>query len=297
MPLFRFGFTAMACENEILIDTIDEAYAQNAANAAIAEVRRIEQKFSRYRNDSVVSEINRNAGKYWVAIDTETAALLRYADACFVQSDGLFDITSGVLRRAWNFRAGSIPSAETIAALLPLIGWGHVQRTDTAIYLPLAGMEVDFGGFGKEYAVDRACAVLRANGASSALVNLGGDLGATGAQGDGSAWRTGIRHPRQENALLARLELPGGALATSGDYERFMIVNNIRYSHLLDPCTGWPVAHTFQCVSARADTCLVAGSTTTIALLKGEAAGQRWLDEMGCAYLAVTASGEVRQVG
>mgnify|MGYP000751778499 CR=1 FL=1 len=294
MALFRFAFRAMACDNEILVHAAARAQVADAAEVAIAEVKRIEAKYSRYRDDSIVSQINRAAGHYPVAIDAETQNLLAYADACFTQSDGLFDITSGVLRHAWNFRSGTLPSAAAVATLVARVGWRRVERHDGAVFLPSTGMELDFGGFGKEYAVDRACELLRAHGVDHALVNLGGDMRATGPQSDGSAWRVGIRHPRRDGELLARVDLPGGALATSGDYERFMIVNGVRYAHVLDPRTGWPVTQTFQSVSARADVCLLAGSTTTIALLKGEVAGQQWLDEMACPYLAVTCLGEVK---
>ena len=294
MALFRFAFRAMACDNEILVHATERTLVANAVEAAVAEVKRIEAKYSRYRDDSVVCQINCAAGQHPVAVDAETENLLAYADACFIQSDGLFDITSGVLRHAWNFRAGTLPAAAAVATLVSRIGWRRVERHAGAVFLPSTGMELDFGGFGKEYAVDRACETLRTHGVDHALVNLGGDLRATGPQADGSAWRVGIRHPRQDGELLARVDLPGGALATSGDYERFMIVNGIRYAHVLDPRNGWPVTQTFQSVSTRAEACLLAGSAATIALLKGETAGLQWLVELGCPYLVVTALGEVR---
>lgn len=294
MALFRFAFRAMACDNEVLVHAAERARVANAVDAVIAEVKRIEAKYSRYRDDSVVSQINRAAGLHPVAIDAETENLLAYADACFTQSDGLFDITSGVLRRAWNFRSGTLPTTAAVETLVSCIGWHRVERHRGEVFLRSIGMELDFGGFGKEYAVDRACEILRAHNVDHALVNLGGDLRATGPQSDGSAWRVGIRHPRRDGELLARVDLPGGALATSGDYERFMIVNGVRYAHVLDPRTGWPVANTFQSVSTRAEACLLAGSATTIALLKGEARGLEWLNDIACPYLAVTAGGEVR---
>lgn len=293
MALFRFAFRAMACDNEVLVHAPDRAGVVRAVEAAIAEVKRIEAKYSRYREDSVVSQINRAAGLHPVAVDAETQNLLAYADACYIQSDGLFDITSGVLRHAWNFRGGTLPTAAAIEQLLPRIGWHRVERHDGEVFLRSTGMELDFGGFGKEYAVDRACEVLHAHKVNHALANLGGDLRATGPQPDGSAWRVGIRHPRRDGELLARVDLPGGALATSGDYERFMIVDGVRYAHILNPRTGWPVANTYQSVSTRAEACLLAGSATTIALLKGETEGREWLEDLACPYLAVTASGEM----
>ena len=286
MQKTRVAFRAMACDNVIELYAPTAALADEAATATIDEVKRIEAKYSRYLADSVVSTINRAAGKSPVDIDAETAQLLAYADVCYTQSEGLFDITSGILRRAWNFKADRPPSREVIAPLLPLIGWQHVQRTPTQVSLALEHMEIDFGGFGKEYAADRAAAVLLSYGLRHAFVNLGGDVVVTGPHADGQPWQLGIRHPRQNDGVLASLPISSGAIATSGDYERFLEFEGRRYSHILNPRTGESVQG-FQSVTAFAPTCLVAGSITTIAMLKGEAAGRKWLEDNECRYLAV----------
>jgi hypothetical protein len=164
VPLFRFPFRAMATEHELQVDAPDERGARRAADAAIADVLRIEAKYSRYRDDSVTTAINRAAGGAPVAIDAETAALLRYAAQCHALSDGAFDITSGVLRRAWNFRAQppKLPDPAAIDAALALIGWPRVEWDERSVRLPDKGMEIDFGGIGKEYAADRAATAARA---------------------------------------------------------------------------------------------------------------------------------------
>ncbi len=180
----------MAATNEVQVHAPDRASAEAMAARAIEEVQRIETKYSRYRPDSIVSRINAAAGHEAVAIDAETAQLLDYADACWRESGGLFDATSGVLRRAWRFEAGLRPPTESaLASVLPLIGWDRVERAGATVRLPVAGMELDFGGFGKEYAVDRAALALRNAGAASALVNLAGDLAILGAQPGGEPWR------------------------------------------------------------------------------------------------------------
>ncbi len=301
MQRFHFSFQAMACPNTVEVYTSRRADAEQAAFAAIAEVRRIEQKYSRYRDDSVITQINRAAGGEPVAIDPETAQLLDFADACHRQSDGLFDITSGVLRRAWNFRADRPPSPEQIAPLLPLIGWGMVERVvervavpTTTVRLSKPGMELDFGGFGKEYAADRAAAVLLSHGVRHGFVDLGGDVVVTGPHPDGTPWQLGIRHPRLDGALLMTLPISSGAVATSGDYERFMLFEGRRYSHILNPDTGQPI-DSFQSVTAFAPSCVVAGSITTIAMLQGEEGGAAWLDVSGAEYLAVDARGGIRK--
>jgi len=282
----------MAAENEVQVHAGDIRDAESAANAAIAEVKRIEAKYSRYREDSVVSRINAAAGKEPVEIDEETLNLLAFADACHRQSEGLFDATSGVLRRAWNFREARVPSQAELDALLPLVGWQYVQLEERHVRLARAGMELDFGGFGKEYAVDRAARVMADAGAGSAMVNLAGDLAILGAQPGGVPWRVGIKHPRHDDKLLATVPVASGAIATSGDYERIIELDGVRHCHVLDPRTG-RAARGLQSVTVHANVCLVAGSATTIAMLKGREAGLAWLDELGLAYIAVEEDGTV----
>ncbi|HQW38927.1 MAG TPA: FAD:protein FMN transferase [Usitatibacteraceae bacterium] len=292
MALQRFAFRAMAAANEIQVDGDDPGRAHAAAGEAIAEVLRIEAKYSRYRPDSVLSRINVGAGGAPVAVDPETEALLDYAGACWHESAGLFDATSGVLRRAWDFGARRVPGEAELAPLLALVGWQRVERSPGRVRLPLAGMELDFGGLGKEYAVDRAVAVLRDAGVASALVNLAGDLAILGPRPGGQPWRVGLRHPRREGELAATFAVTSGAIATSGDYERFVEVDGVRHCHVLDPRTGRS-AQGFQSVSVHAPACLVAGSATTVAMLKGESEGLAWLEALGLPFHAILADGRV----
>jgi thiamine biosynthesis lipoprotein len=292
MTLHRFPFRAMAAENEVQIHAADPGTAARAAASAVAEVRRIEDKYSRYRESSVVSRINAAAGGEPVFVDDETCGLLDYADACHRQSGGLFDATSGVLRRVWRFDRARVPRDEELAPLLGLIGWHRVERSGSRVRLALAGMELDFGGFGKEYAVDRAAEVLRAAGIESALVNLAGDLCVLGPTPGGEAWQVGIRHPRKAGELIARLPVHSGCVATSGDYERFFEVDGVRHCHILDPRTGRSVQG-LRSVTVQAPSCLVAGSATTIAMLLGEDAGLAWLATLGLPHFCVRAAGTI----
>ena len=282
----------MACGCELQLEGADRSTLEAAARAAIAEVQRIEHTYSRYRADSVVSRINAAAGEAgFVPVDAETASLLGFADQLYALSDGLFDITSGVLRRAWDFRAGRVPADVELQTLLPLVGWPQVERSADGVRLSRPGMELDFGGFGKEYAADRAAAALLAAGMKHGFVNLGGDLRVLGPHADGSPWHMGIQHPRQPRATVATLELSQGALATSGDYERFFERNGRRYCHLLDPRSGWPVQH-WQSVSITAPVCVAAGALSTMAMLKGPEA-EAFLQAQGADYLAVDGQGQV----
>jgi FAD:protein FMN transferase len=216
---------------------------------------------------------------------------LRYADQCYRLSGGIFDITSGVLRRAWDFRRvpARLPTATELASAVSSIGWCDVEWGERAIRLPRAGMEIDLGGVGKEYAADRMATLCMEYGLQHALVNLGGDVRVPGPQQDGSSWHVGIRHPRRDGEVVATLEMAVGALATSGDYERFFDIGGVRYCHLLNARSGWPVRH-WQSISVAAPLCIVAGSCSTIAMLL-ESAGEAFLASQGADYLAIAADG------
>ena len=294
MRSFRIPFRAMASANEVVLAAPDEASALRLAGVAVSEVQRIEDKYSRYRDDSIVSRINAAAGTAeWLACDDETWSLLEHADALFGASDGLFDITSGVLRRAWDFKVARRPSAQALSAALGLIGWQRVERREHTVRLPQAGMELDFGGFGKEYAADRAAALLLQQGARHGYVNLAGDISVFGPRLDGAPWQMGIQHPRRRDELIASLPVSQGGLATSGDYERYFELDGQRYCHVLDPRSGEPVCH-WQSISVLAPLAAMAGSCCTIAMLK-QARGLEFLAAAGVSYLAIAQSGEVHK--
>lgn len=292
VPL-RTTFRAMASENELQLWAEDVTHARAAAAAAIADVARIEAKYSRYRDDSITTRINRAAGNAAVAIDAETVALLRYADQCHSLSGGLFDLTSGVLRRVWDFKRASpqLPDQASLAAATALVDWRSVEWDERAIRLPRAGMEIDFGGIGKEYAADRIASICTERGIEHGLANLGGggDVRAVGSQPDGTKWRIGIRHPSIGGELIASLDLANAAVATSGDYQRFFEIDGRRYCHILHPRTGMPVTH-WQSVSVVAPLCVVAGTCATIAMLL-EAEAETFLAAQKIKYFAVAADG------
>jgi thiamine biosynthesis lipoprotein len=287
---FGIEFGAMASRNEIRLFAPDESTARRWAQAAIDEVRRIEFKFSRYRDDSVISAINRAAGGAAVAVDDETAALLDFGAQLHRDSGGLFDLTSGVLRRAWDFKAARVPSQADIDAILPLIGWQCVEWIRPHLRLPRAGSEIDFGGIGKEYAADRAAGVLTALGARHGFVNLGGDMRGVGARPGGEPWSIAIQHPRVLDRFVGTLDIDTGAVATSGDYERFFEADGRRYCHILNPCSGWPEVH-WQSVSVAAPVCVAAGACSTIAMLMPREPALAFLGRQGLAWLAVDSHG------
>ena len=291
MRTFRIPFKAMASACEVVLAAGNEAQALAWAKLAVDEVTRIETTYSRYRSDSIVSRINAAAGGAPVECDAETSALFDHAQALYDNSDGLFDITSGVLRRVWDFKAARRPGEAELAAVRRLIGWSRVEREGRYIRLPEADMEIDFGGFGKEYAADRAAGALQQGGAAHGYVNLAGDMRVIGPRPDGTPWRMGIQHPRHRDQLVATLPVSQGGLATSGDYERYFEQDGQRFCHILDVRSGQPVTN-WRSISVLAPLAVLAGNCCTIAMLKQDQALE-FLEASGMNYLAVDRHGVI----
>ncbi|MEQ1814126.1 MAG: FAD:protein FMN transferase [Candidatus Nitrotoga sp.] len=274
-------FAAMASPCEILLDHTDLKLAHTQVKVAVQEVLRIEQKFSRYRTDNIIHTLNHANGQA-VRVDEETAHLINFSATLYKLSDGAFDITSGVLRRVWKFDGSDrIPDPQAISSLLPLIGWQHVYWKNP--YLQLRpGMEIDFGGIGKEYAVDRVFLQLAEMDEHALLVNFGGDLRARGPCRNGLPWQVGIESPLAQKSAthnistapqaIQTIPLITGALATSGDARRFLLKDGVRYSHILNPKTGWPVQNGPRSATILAKDCVLAGMLATLTLLAGKQA-------------------------
>ncbi len=276
---FVFTFTAMGSPCELQFYAPNDFIAEKIAQQIMADVYRLERKYSRYRPDSFLSKINQVAKSGGsISIDEETEGLLNYAQTCYELSDGLFDITSGILRQAWRFDTNVLPDDKQIQTLLKKVGLQYIRLENSTLTFLQAGMEIDFGGIVKEYAADRAMTLCLNSDISHGIVNLGGDIKIIGAHPDDSAWRVGIQHPRNKIKVWKTLKLKSGALASSGDYERCMVINGVRYGHILNAKTGYPVKH-LAAVSVVADLCVVAGSASTIAMLK-EKDGERWLKSL-----------------
>lgn len=263
----KHRFTAMGTPCEVQVESRDRRLAAELARMGEAEARRIEEKFTRYKPTGVVWAIN-NAGGQPVEVDEETAGLLDYAAQVHALSGGRFDVTSGVLRRAWKFDGSErVPEPDAVAALMPLIGWQKVQWDRPRLTLP-PGMEIDLGGICKEYAVDRAAMAITAAADCPALVNFGGDLRTTRAKAAGR-WAVAIESLDPGKASGGLLQIGEGAIATSGDAKRFLLKAGKRYSHILDPRTGWPVENPPRSITVAARTCVQAGTLSTLAMLLG----------------------------
>jgi len=279
----------MASPCELLIDSPDEMLARHITEQAANEAFRIEQKYSRYRDDNIVSAINQAHGRS-TKIDDETFHLLTFANTCFELSEGLFDITSGVLRRIWTFDGSNkIPHQSRINELLPLIGWENIQFDRKQITMP-SGFEIDFGGMGKEYAVDCVAKICTKIAPSiSVLVNFGGDIQVSKEKQNGQYWQVGIEMPIDDKIdkeikstvtatkttyKSVMVRIAQGGLATSGDANRYLLHNGLRYSHVLNPKTGKPIVNGPRSVTVASEYCVQAGLMSTLALLQGNQAEQ-----------------------
>jgi thiamine biosynthesis lipoprotein len=266
-------FDAMASPCEILLALDDELLAKELLKIAANEAWRIEQKFSRYRDDGIIPRINNSGGKP-ITVDDETARLLDFAYQCHDLSDGLFDITSGILRTAWPFKPDSVlPSQQLIDSLLPFVGLDKAQWLAPHFTFP-DGMQIDFGGIGKEYAVDRALSLLVAEVDVPVLVNFGGDVVCNRSPSADAPWRIGVEKPGHQDQATRLLEVRAGALATSGTTQRYLIHKGTRYSHVLNPFTGWPIEDQPLSITVAAPSCMQAGMLATLAMLQGKDAEQ-----------------------
>ena len=286
MQLRYIRFKAMGCPCEIRFFHHDDAEAERLADICLTEIRRLEAKYSRYLPASVTNQINDAAGCDPVMIDPETSALLDYAHTCFNQSDGLFDVTSGVLRHLWHDGLLDTPPPSEFEKWLAIVGWQKVHRTATSIALPLAGMEIDFGGVVKEYAADATLALLSQEGVRDCLVNLGGDIAVLGRLANGQPWEVGITHPELPGQVIASIQVGSGAITTSGSYERFIRIGDKKFSHLINPVTGIP-ADNLQSVTVVAPKAIIAGSICTIAMLREQEDALGFLNSTHLPFLSV----------
>lgn len=273
LPLRKFVFPAMGtnCELQFAAPNGDSQAADFEAKA-VAWVNAFEAKYSRFLPDSLLSRINAAAGHAWVDVDAEAEQLFKLCDTLHFMTQGVLDPTALPLILLWNWKAPQpvVPTAESISAALKLVGWGKVQRAPGRIFLPERGMALDFGGFGKEYAVDIVAQLAAGCGLANVLVDFGHDLRAMGSPPGRPAWHIGLEDPQRPGQAWSSVALSGGrGIASSGDYIRCFVIGGRRYGHIIDPRTGWPVANGCIQATAIAGTCLQAGVLATTAFVLG----------------------------
>lgn len=278
--LYDLRFRALGTNCRIQYTATSNDHAASFAKEAVQWVAAFETKYSRFREDSLISEINRNAGVRWTEIDAEVESLFAICDDLNFMTHGVLDPTMLPLIKLWDYRERhtSIPSDDAVASVNALVGWGKVQRRPRGVYLPEAGMSLDLGGFGKEYAVDKVAAIAVGQRIPACLVDFGRDIHAVGAPPNAPAWHIGLEDPERPGSSWGSLAATDTGIATSGDYRRFFEHSGQRFGHILDPRTGKPVFNGILSVTITANSCLEAGVLSTAVFVLGEEEGLKLVE-------------------
>ncbi|AWL09082.1 FAD:protein FMN transferase [Aquirufa nivalisilvae] len=246
MPLFKRTDLLMGNRFDLAVVGSNELDARAALEKAVFEIQRIEQLLSTYRPDSQTNQINEMAGISPVIVDAEVFELIQRAQRISDLTQGAFDLTYGSMDKSlWNFdqKMTQLPSPELAKKSVQLIDYQQVELDihNKSIFLKKRGMRLGFGGIGKGYAADRAKALLVSLGFQHGLVNASGDLCAWGNKENGKPWSIGVVHPDQSDQIIAHFDLKNSSVATSGNYEKFVVIDGKKYSHTIDPNTGYPI--------------------------------------------------------
>jgi thiamine biosynthesis lipoprotein len=244
--LFKRTCKLMGNRFELSVVSDNEAWAGARIDEGIAEIQRIEKLLTTFSDDSETNLVNRNAGIAPVKVSQETFDLIERSLRISEITQGAFDITYGSIdKRLWNFdqTMTSLPDKETAKKMVRLINYRNVilDRGKCTVFLKEQGMRIGFGGIGKGYAAERAKMIMKHNGVESGVVNASGDLTAWGHQPNGQLWTVGIANPEAAQEVFSYMSISDMAVATSGNYEKFVIIDGKRYSHTIDPRTGFPV--------------------------------------------------------
>jgi len=282
---------------DITIVGRDSANAETNINAVIAEITRIENLISDWKPTSQVSEVNANAGIRPVQVDREVFDLTERAVALSKLTGGAFDISFAAMDRIWKFDGSmtEMPTAEAILKSVEKVGYQNIilDKAHTTIFLKKKGMKIGFGALGEGYATDRCRDMMLKKGIKAGIVNASGDMSAWGKQPDGSDWVIGIRDPNRQGELFAVVPLRQGAVVTSGSYEKFVVFNDKRYSHIINPATGYP-ATGLTSVTVFGPSAEKANGFSTSLMVMGKDAGMKLINnypEFSC--IMITDEGKV----
>lgn len=278
----------------VVAKTAEEGEA--AIDAALAEVRRLDEMMSLYKDDSEITRVNMAAGKKPVKVSPEMIEVVEAARKISELTDGAFDVTVGPLVVLWQMRLkeGNGPTDEEIRRILAFVGHQHIiiDKQSSTLFLKKPNMIMDFGGVAKGYAADKAAEVLKRRGIENAIVALAGDIRVMGHRTDNSPWRIGVQHPRAPDENLTVLELSDKSISTSGDYERFAIKGAKRYHHILDPRTGKP-SEGMESLTITGDRGEVIDPLTTALFILGPEKGMKIVKKLGYEAIFVDNKGEV----
>ena len=274
----RVDFRALGTACAIQFRHPDSRTALRFVADALGWLERFEAKFSRFQPTSLISQINAAAGREWVRVDAEMEQLLDLAADLCELTGGIVDPTLLPLLKLWDWKTPhtTLPDAATVRAALDLTGFAKLQRKPGQVFLPVSGMGLDFGGFGKEFAVDQLVHLARHHGIQDALIDLGRDLFGIGGNGQHPFWHVGLEDGRNPGSCWGGLAVANFAVAASGDSARRFEHQGLRYGHILDPRSGWPVANGMRAVTVLAPTCLQAGIFSTALFVLGPKDGLRF---------------------
>ncbi len=281
--IFKEKLLLMGSAFEITVVEQDSVRAQKALRAAIDEIRRIEKLISSWLPGSQTSEINRNAGIRPVHVNKELFDLIKRAIAISRITDGAFDITYASMDKIWHFDGSMTekPSEEAIKKSVEKVGYQNIvlDEESQTVFLKKKGMKIGFGGIGKGYAADRAKKLLMEMGVKAGIINASGDMNTWGNAPDGRPWTAAIVNPMNKNKAFALVPVSDKAVATSGDYEKFVIFDGIRYAHIINPKTGYPATGVIS-VSVFAPTAELADALATAVFVMGKEVGVNRIDQI-----------------
>ncbi len=272
---YHLAFQAMGTVCRVQFCCGNPTLARAFQDEVLIWVAQFEAKYSRFLADSLISRINAAAGEHWVEIDAETQHLLKLCGEMFFLTRGAFDPTALPLIKLWNWKSQPpvLPTAEQLDVARELCGWNKIQLRPGGVFLPRAGMSLDLGGIGKEYAVDSVTLLALQRGLESVLVDFGQDVRVGGRPPAKGAWHIGLEDPKNPGHCWIGVAVTGHAVATSGDYLRHFLKDGRRYGHIVDPRDGQPVHNQCLSVSVIASTCTVAGILSTTAFILGPTEG------------------------
>jgi thiamine biosynthesis lipoprotein len=282
--VFKRACKLMGNRFELSVVADNEEWADEKIEAGINEIQRIERLLTTFSDDSETNRVNRNAGIMPVKVSTETLNLIERSIRISEITQGAFDITYGAIdKRLWNFDQDmtSLPDSETAKKMVRLINFRNIEldKEKSTVYLKEKGMRIGFGGIGKGYAAERAKQVMIQQGAKSGVVNASGDLSAWGLQPDGKEWTVGIVNPNLKQEVFSYMTITNMAVATSGNYEKYVMIGGKKYSHTIDPRTGLPVSG-IKSVTIITTNAEIADAMATPVMIMGIATGLDMINQM-----------------
>ena len=273
----------MGSRFDITVVANDSTEANNYIDTAVAEITRIEKLISSWDTHSQTSEINRNAGIKPVKVDTELFQLIERAIGISKLTDGAFDISYASMDNIWQFDGSmtAMPSAKEISSSVSKVGFKNIilDKTNSTVYLKLEGMKIGFGAIGKGYAADKTKELLISKGVPAGIINASGDMNTWGRQPNGGEWKVAITNPLDKNKAFALLPITDGAVVTSGNYEKYVNFNGKRYTHIIDPRSGYPSSGIVS-VTVFAPKAELADALATSVFVMGKEAGLDRIDQL-----------------